>query len=234
MINTVLFDLDGTLLPHDLSVFAKTYFQLLSKRLIKEGFGREDLGQILVSSLNAVKNSDGTKLNCEVFWQSMAEKFGSDIRVLENKLEDFYTNEFCELKKVCSYNPLVPKLIKRLKDEGYRLILATNPVFPPIASEIRASWGGVDVRDFELLTHYGNFHTSKPSVEYYKELIKTADIDVNTALMVGNDARDDGAAREAGIDVFLITDTPVIREDIPITSFKNGSFADLEKYIFEN
>ena len=37
-ITTVLFDLDGTLLPMDQDVFVKTYFGLLAKRLAPLGY----------------------------------------------------------------------------------------------------------------------------------------------------------------------------------------------------
>lgn len=237
MLKTILFDLDGTLLPNELYSFAKKYYVLITQRLIDEGFEGEKAVGAMLKGIEKIKENDGTRTNKEIFFEALAQSLGDGVYEKERSLEDFYIKEFRELKNICGTNPEADRLIKKLKGMGYRLVLATNPVFPPIAASERASWNNVDINDFEYLTHYENSHYSKPDVRYYKELLSKLGISENekdTVLMVGNDPRDDGAARQLGIDVFLITDTPVIRENMPISDYNNGSFADLEKYILKN
>ena len=55
--------------------------------------------------------------------------------------------------------------IKKLKEMGYPLVLATNPIFPRVATMQRIDWAGLDVEDFELVTVYENFNYSKPNPE---------------------------------------------------------------------
>ena len=47
MITTVLFDLDGTLLPMDNDAFTKGYFKLLAAKLAPHGFFRVHRGYIV-------------------------------------------------------------------------------------------------------------------------------------------------------------------------------------------
>ncbi|MBQ4427904.1 MAG: hypothetical protein II881_09205 [Oscillospiraceae bacterium] len=42
-VSTVLFDLDGTLLPMDQNAFTKGYFKLLAKKLLPRGYAPDAL-----------------------------------------------------------------------------------------------------------------------------------------------------------------------------------------------
>ena len=46
---------------------------------------------------------------------------------------------------------------RKIKENGLLIGLATNPVFPAIATESRVSWAGLSKSDFELITTYENF-----------------------------------------------------------------------------
>ena len=49
--------------------------------------------------------------------------------------------------------------------------------------------------------------------------------------MVGNDAKEDGVAKELGIDVFLLTDCLLNKDEIDISKYKNGDLDALENYL---
>ena len=49
--------------------------------------------------------------------------------------------------------------------------------------------------------------------------------------MVGNDVTEDGAAGKTGMDVFLLTDCLINREEKDISAFPQGSFPELRAYI---
>ena len=51
--------------------------------------------------------------------------------------------------------------------------------------------------------------------------------------MVGNDAREDMIAETIGMSVFLITDCLVNRENLDISRWPHGSFADLRAWLSE-
>jgi hypothetical protein len=50
--------------------------------------------------------------------------------------------------------------------------------------------------------------------------------------MVGNDVGEDMVARDLGMEVFLITDTMINKENKDISVYPNGSFEDLMETYF--
>ena len=43
-----------------------------------------------------------------------------------------------------------------VKELGLRAVLATNPIFPAVATRSRIRWAGLEPEDFELCTTYEN------------------------------------------------------------------------------
>ena len=58
-ITTVLFDLDGTLLPMDQEIFVKTYFSLLAKKLAPHGYEPEALINAVWAGTRAMVKNTG-------------------------------------------------------------------------------------------------------------------------------------------------------------------------------
>ena len=50
---------------------------------------------------------------------------------------------FLMLKSVCHKNKYIHKSIELLKDKGYNLVVATNPLFPLKAILHRIQWAGL-------------------------------------------------------------------------------------------
>ena len=120
----------------------------------------------------------------------------------------------------------------RLKAAGYRVILATNPIFPAIATESRIRWAGLAPEDFELYTTYEYACHCKPNPDYYRDILSGMALEASECLMVGNDATEDTAAELAGIQVFLLTDCLINRENKDLSHWPHGGFDELEKFIF--
>ena len=78
-INTVLFDLDGTLLPMDQDKFIKIYFGGLAKKMIPHGFDGDKLIGAIWSGTKAMIKNTGEKLNEIVFWDVFTEILGNEI-----------------------------------------------------------------------------------------------------------------------------------------------------------
>lgn len=230
-LKAILFDLDGTLLPMNQDIFVKTYFGLLAKKLTPYGFESEKLiSAIWTATKDMIKNTSG-RLNEAVFWETFSQLLGQEVLTKKDLFEDYYVNEFQNVKNVCGFNPKSSQTIKALKEKGLTLILATNPLFPPIATESRMNWAGLHKNDFALYTHYENSTCCKPNPQYYKDILSQLKLDPKECLMVGNDVAEDGAAKKVGIDVFLITEDLINKEGIDINEFPNGNFDDLMEYI---
>lgn len=231
-IKTVMFDLDGTLLPMDQDQFTKYYFGLLAKKLAPYGYAAEQLiGGIWAGTAAMVKN-DGSCTNEEAFWKKFCAIMGE--KVLEDKplFEEFYRVEFQGAKASCGFAPQAAGLVKKLKAAGYRVLLATNPIFPAIATESRIRWAGLEPEDFALYTTYENACRCKPNPDYYRDILSSMELDGGECLMVGNDATEDTAAELAGMQVFLLTDCLINKENKDISRWPHGGFDQLEKFIF--
>lgn len=230
-IKAVLFDLDGTLLPMDQSVFTKAYFGGLAKRLALIGYEPKTLIDSIWQGSAAMVGNDGKKTNEEVFWNKFSEIYGKDVRKDELYFEAYYKEEFDGVKSVCGYNPEAKEAVKSIKALGLRTVLATNPLFPSIATEKRIAWAGFDVSDFELYTTYENSHFAKPNPKYYEEILSKLHIQPSDALMVGNDVTEDMVAKSLGMNVFLLTVNLINKGNADISKYPNGNFDKLVEYI---
>ena len=233
MIKNILFDLDGTLLPMDQDKFAKGYFGRLVKKLAPLGYDPQKTVDGIWAGTAAMVKNNGTVTNEEAFWKKFSEIFGE--KSLEDKpvFDEFYRVEFEGVKSDCGFNPDAAKAVKRLKERGFRLILATNPIFPAVATESRIKWAGLDKEDFELYTTYEDSHYCKPNPEYYREITERLSLDPAECLMVGNDAEEDTAAEKLGIKVFLLTDCLINKKERDISAYPHGGFEELLKYTEE-
>lgn len=230
-ITTILFDLDGTLLPMDEKVFVKAYFGLLSKKLSGIGYEPETLiNAVWTGTASMVKNT-GKYTNEEVFWMEFEKIFGDRIHQDKEYFDEFYHNEFMQVKEACGYNSKARVLIDLVKELGFRVVCATNPIFPALATENRMRFAGLSPDDFEYYTTYENSHYCKPNPDYYKEILEKINCTPEECIMVGNDAREDMVAGELGMKVFLLKDCLINKDDVDISQYPQGDFDDLINYI---
>lgn len=229
--DTIMFDLDGTLLPMDMEEFTSGYFRFLTAKMAAFGYEPQFLIDSIWKGTYAMVKNDGTKTNEQVFWDCFASIYGEKAAADSVHFNDFYDNEFNDAVKFCGFNELAGKIVRALKDAGYTIVLATNPLFPSFAQRHRIRWAGVDAENFTYISSYENSHYCKPNPLYYKELLQKLSLDPGKCLMVGNDAEEDCAAEDAGIDVFLLTDCLINGKDKDISGYPRGGFEDLMKYL---
>lgn len=231
MINTILFDLDGTLLPMDQDAFLKAYLGAMAKKMACHGYVPEVLVDAIWKGTGAMVKNDGRCSNETLFWNVFSEIHGRDTRVDEPLFEEFYRQEFQNIRQVCGFDPRAAETVRELKSNGFRLALATNPLFPAIATHSRARWAGLDPKDFTLITTYENSRYCKPNPAYYRDILETLDVKPEECLMVGNDVTEDMIAKELGMQVFLLTDCIINSENRNTDPYPQGSFPELLSYI---
>ncbi|MBR6769229.1 MAG: HAD family hydrolase [Clostridia bacterium] len=230
-IQVVLFDLDGTLLPMDQDVFVKYYFGLMAKHLAPYGYESEALIKaIWQGTAEMVKNS-GEKTNEAVFWNCFTSLFGENARKDEPHFDAFYREKFDQVSVSCGKNEKAAEVIALCKEKGLRTVLATNPIFPAIATKKRVAWAGLSPSDFELITTYENSHSCKPNPAYYTEILQKIGVEPENCLMVGNDVREDMVAETLGMQVFLLTDCVINKDGVDISRYPNGGFDELTAFI---
>lgn len=230
-ITTILFDLDGTLLPMDNAAFTKGYFKLLAARLAPLGYEPEKLVEAVWSGTAAMVKNDGSQNNEAAFWKRFSEIYGEKVLGDLPVFENFYATDFQQAKAICGFNPKAAKTVRTARDLGLRVALATNPIFPAIATESRIRWAGLQPEDFELYTTYENIGYCKPNPAYYQELLDRLNESPERCLMVGNDVAEDMIAEKLGMQVFLLTDCIINKEDADISLYPRGGFDDLLEHI---
>ncbi len=232
MITTVFFDLDGTLLPMDQEKFVKSYLGRMAKKMAPHGYEPEMLVKSVWMGTGAMVKNDGSATNETVFWNVFDQLFGRDTRVDEPLFEEFYRNEFQAVKDDCGFDPRAAEAIRQIKALGLRTVLATNPLFPPIATQSRVRWAGLEPEDFEFITTYDNSSFCKPNPDYYREILGKLNLKAEECVMVGNDVNEDMVARELGMKVFLLTDCILNKDNKDFSQYPCGSFPELLDYIW--
>lgn len=230
-IKAVLFDLDGTLLPMDMDVFINSYFGLLARKLASRGYDSQKLINAIWTGCGAMVKNDGSRPNEKVFWEEFARIFGAEALLDKPLFEEFYANEFQRAKEFCGYDPWAAKAVRAIKESGRRVALATNPIFPAVATENRVRWTGLDVSEFELYTTYENCRHCKPNLDYYRDILDKLDLRPEDCLMVGNDVEEDMVAQALGMRVFLITACLINKGGKDIGAYPHGSFEDLIRFV---
>ena len=230
-ITTILFDLDGTLLPMDNAAFTKGYFKLLAARLAPLGYEPEKLVDAVWSGTAAMVKNDGSQNNESAFWKRFSEIYGEKVLGDLPVFENFYATDFQQAKAMCGFNPKAAEAVRTARELGLRVALATNPIFPAIATESRIRWAGLQPEDFELYTTYENIGYCKPNPAYYQELLDRLNESPERCLMVGNDVAEDMIAEKLGMQVFLLTDCIINKDEADISVYPRGGFDELLEHI---
>ena len=231
MIKVVLFDLDGSLLPMDQDVFIKTYFGMLVKHIAPHGYTPELLvDTIWKGTVNMVRNN-GEKTNERRFWDRFTSVFGEESLKDMPLFDEFYEKEFNKVSASCGFDPYAATAVNEIKKMGYRVALATNPVFPMAATERRIKWAGLSKDDFELVTTYENSRYCKPSLDYYRDIVSALGVSPEECLMVGNDVQEDMITESIGMKVFLLKKCLINKEGKDISIYPNGDLEDLVEFI---
>lgn len=231
MITTVFFDLDGTLLPMDQEVFLQAYLGGLAAKMAPHGYEPQLLVKSIWKGTGAMVMNDGSVRNDEAFWKTFSAIYGRDTRVDEPVFDEFYHVEFQDIRKSCGFDPRVVEAVKEIKAGGRKVVLATNPLFPAIATHSRAKWAGLNPEDFAWITTYENSYHCKPNPDYYREILDKLGLQAEECLMVGNDVGEDMIAESLGMKVFLLTDCLINKDNADISRYPHGSFPELLDYI---
>lgn len=230
-ITTVLFDLDGTLLPMDQDVFIQTYLGRLAEHMVPYGYEQAKMQKTLWSSTADMIRNETGKPNEEAFWACMSRTYGPNIRTEAARFDEFYQVGFPGVQSVCGYDPRAAQAVAVCKAKGLQVALATNPFFPATATLQRARWAGLDPADFALITTYENSCGCKPNPAYYRQVLEKLGATPAECLMVGNDVDEDMMARELGMEVFLLTPCMINRKNKDTGSYPQGGFDELLAYI---
>jgi FMN phosphatase YigB (HAD superfamily) len=206
---TLLLDLDDTLLDSNMENFIPAYFQALSETL-QDLVSPEIMVQALMGGTKRMMGKiDPEHSLREVFDDYFYTKIGIHREELRKKIDEFYDDVFPKLNYLTKQRPEAIDFVKWAFDQGYRVVVATNPLFPLKAIQHRLRWAGLAPEDypFALITSYENFHFTKENISYFPEILGRLGWPDDPVIMVGNDLKMDiEPAMEAGLPVFWVKD----------------------------
>ncbi len=231
-IDTILLDLDGTLLPFRQRDFVGAYFSELKKMLAGRGLDAE-LGEKAVwAGTKAMMRNDGSVPNALRFWQTFGDMMGLDgerLLEVERACDAFYSNEFDAVKTVMRPTDIPRRMIRSLAARGFTVALATNPLFPACAVITRLAWVGLTPDDFSFISDYYNSTTCKPNLDYYRSILSAIGKQPEQCLMAGNNVNEDICAGALGIKTFLVNDFTETDGGTAAPDYQ-GSLAELEVF----
>ena len=205
MIKAILFDLDGTLLPIDENKFINLYISLLAKEAVSIGYDKDNFVKSLWESTKKMYENNGIITNEDVFWKTFSEFQNNDVSQDKIFFNKFYETKFLQTKSVCEDNPLAKEIIKYAKNNFEYVILATNPLFPKVATLKRMSFVNLDENDFSYITTYENSSYSKPNPNYFKNLLEKFNLKPDEVILFGNNVLEDAiCAERVGIKTILV------------------------------
>ena len=229
--NTILFDLDGTLLPMDQDAFIQIYFKNLATHFIPFGYQPDTMMSAVNIGVKAMILNDGSMTNEERFWSVFGKQLGEDIRSLEPEFRVFYDTDFLNAKAATTRNPYTARIIKLLKEKGYTIVIATNPLFPTIATHNRIQWAGFSKEEVDYITTYEVSSYCKPNPNYYTEILEKLQKKPEDCMMVGNDVSEDMLVDQLGLSRYLVTDCLINSKQEDISSIPQGSLKDFYDYV---
>ena len=140
-ITTILFDLDGTLLPMKQEEYAKAYIGGLVKSALPYGYYPQKMKDAIIEGTVAMVKNSGEETNEKVFWNVLLKIFGPSILENVQMFDEFYQTDFQGIRNICGFDSRSKEILSLAKSKGLRTVLATNPLFPLICNRKPHSLG---------------------------------------------------------------------------------------------
>ena len=230
MLNTILFDLDATLLPMEMDEFVQKYFHEMGVMFHDLIDGKLLAKYVMECTELMVKNTEDRR-NEEVFFTRFSELIDGDLVVYQARFDEFYDTRFLNVRSCTHQNESMIKAVKLFQEKGYDLVLATNPLFPMKANHHRIRWAGLSPDDFSYIASFESNTYCKPNLDYYREILTAINKSPEDCMMVGNDALEDMVAGNLGIKTFLVEDYLLNKHHVEIKADHRGLYDDFYAFV---
>jgi len=233
-VTTLLFDLDGTLVHMK---WRGLQLRLMARAVVhfSEGIRPWSFSRAFWRAIKEQQAHGTDRTNYDVFLDVLGRRARCSRERLDGLVEEFVARHVSRVGD--RFGPIegARETLLLARELGYRLVVATNPVFPLEAVRLRLGWGGVDDVPFERITSSQSMSRCKPDPGYYRELLEQLGVAGRECLMVGNDPSKDLPAKELGCYTYLL-DLPEVRREW--AGFERdprldgyGSYADLQEWL---
>ncbi|MFW9832289.1 MAG: HAD family hydrolase [Candidatus Thorarchaeota archaeon] len=245
----LLIDFDNTLVLFNEDQFLLSYARLAYPYLA-DFFDESTFFQKLLQSTLHMIHNDGSMINVEAFTKNfIADTPELSYNECYNRFQHFYEEAFNQLGSIVKVVPHGRQLLVHAINEGLQIVIASNPIFPKIANQIRLRWANLHDLEIALTTDAENMSFCKPRPEYYKAILEYINLQPKDCIMAGNDPISDMSASALGIKTFLIDldqekgRLGILSKEVGNSAKKNaaasqyqvdgsGTLEELEQYLF--
>lgn len=230
MRQTLLLDLDDTLLQNSIDTFLPGYLKAWGEFMAPEIESQRLINALLAGTRTI---SEQIQPNCslrETFNSVFYPLIGMDQKEFQPFEDQFYDRVYPTLKSLSQPMPGAVEFIDLAFERGYQVAIATSPLFPLKAIEQRLEWAGlpIDQYQFALIPSIEKFHFSKPHTAYFGELMAYLGWPDGSVVMVGNDIEMDILpADKFGLPTFWITNSDNPHVENLIMPNARGNFKNL-------
>ena len=229
---TVLFDLDDTLIADFSTKFMPAYINALGDWITNVPQEKVVPGIRNATRKMMVKQKAAGTLE-ECFNWYFYSKQGLLKDELSSVIDNFYETRFLELKKYLTPIPGITEMMAKIHQMGHDICIATNPLFPRVATFNRVLWAGfseIEINNFDLITSYEDFHFCKPNPSYYAEVLGRNGWHDQPTVMIGDSLdMDVKPAEELGFPTYLVDVKESSNGRSPLSS--GGNRDDIPEWI---
>lgn len=229
-IDTLLFDLDGTLVDQIQPLSTLQFSAMVIRRFagLTAPWATWKAGRAAVVAL---QNHKSELTNFEAMVAEFCRHAPVDAEAVRDRVLALARDDFPSMAWRFRPIPGAREALELGRALGFELVLATNPTVPFPMTEHRLAWAGLADIPWRFITHPQIMTRTKPDVDYYHELLAKLGRGADRCLMIGNDFRKDLPAMDAGIRTFLL-DRPMSRKARRARARYEpdhfGSYAELE------
>lgn len=230
-VSTILFDLDGTLLEMQTDPFVKSYLKEVGRHVGTQYDTEKLLSLIWEATRAMIVSKEPDKTNEQVFIEYFTSHSDWKRDEVWPLFDSFYRDVFPTLSHLTYPSPWAKKIVEAAKSQGFRIAVATNPVFPREAIYHRLAWIGMTSDEFELVTVYEDMHYTKPNPGYFAEICEKLGVEPAECVMVGNHMQEDMVASKLGMKTFLVTNWLEDRGEPQYPVDQRGTLEELHQAI---
>lgn len=198
-ITTILLDLDNTLIRNPDRAFAIDFLALFNQYM-HSTLELDEAGKIFRQAIKlASTGNNPAASNTEHVVKLLAQACDASLEEAKTALDGFYSSAYPQLEKHITPIPETPEFIAQLKQAGYTLVIATNPLYSHEAVLRRMIWGKLplEAHHYALITSADNMAHAKPHRGYYAKIFEELALEASTTVMIGDSYKNDIAPAQA-------------------------------------
>lgn len=193
MIKAIVFDYGG--------VFGKEFMSVVYSETAKRTGGSYDTVRSEFHKFLPMLQRG--KITMDEFWKVYAQRLNSDPILIEV----IWKKTFESNNRI---NKEVEDIVKKLKDEGYKVTLCTNTI--KAFSETHKRNKDYDIFDFVIVSC--DVGMMKPDREIYEFALKNLDVESKECVFIDNELKNVEGARNAGMKAILFENADQLKEEL--------------------